>query len=561
MCGIAGKVGSARVSEAEILRMCDAIAHRGPDDWGTFVEGGLGPRHAPAQHHRPRRRPPADGQRRRQRGRRLQRRDLQLSRACTRSWSPKGTASAPAADTEVLVHLYEEHGEKMVARLRGMFAFAIWDRTRQRLLLARDHFGQKPLFYTESGGKLTFASEIKALLADDPSLAELSPRALDQYLTMRFVHPPETFFARVRQLPAGALHGLGERPRPDRALLGPELRSQVDLLRGGDAGAHRRAAGGDGQAAPAERCAGGRVSERRAGLHADRLLCRADARLRAADVLDGHSLSRPQRAALCRGRGGSLRHPSLRRGGHPQRGGRSAAAGVGAGRAGRPALHLPAAPGPDDRPPREGRARRRRRRRAVRRLRPLCGRPLARRLPGGAGGHPEPGGQPGAPPAARPVHLQERHPQAPLGGPDGAEDRRRALLGEPAVLLVQRGAPERAVRSGLPRSAARHPARRLPARPLRRPERRGADRPDDVRGLDVPAAGPVAHDPRPGDDGVQPRVALAVPGSAVRRVHGPGARPRSRSEAGGCATWSAGWASAICRPKCCAGRSRGSPRR
>jgi asparagine synthase (glutamine-hydrolysing) len=90
----------------------------------------------------------------------------------------------------------------MVARLRGMFAFALWDRPRRRLLLARDHFGQKPLFYTEAGGRLTFASEIKALLADDPSLAELSPRALDQYLTMRFVHPPETFFARVRQLPA-----------------------------------------------------------------------------------------------------------------------------------------------------------------------------------------------------------------------------------------------------------------------------------------------------------------------------------------------------------------------
>jgi asparagine synthase (glutamine-hydrolysing) len=89
----------------------------------------------------------------------------------------------------------------MVARLRGMFAFAIWDRTRRRLLVARDHFGQKPLFYTEQRGQLTFASEIKALLADDPSLAELSPSALDQYLTMRFVQPPETFFARVHALP------------------------------------------------------------------------------------------------------------------------------------------------------------------------------------------------------------------------------------------------------------------------------------------------------------------------------------------------------------------------
>src|SRR5882724_13432206 len=89
----------------------------------------------------------------------------------------------------------------MLQRLRSMFAIALWDRRRQRLLVARDHFGQKPLFYTESGGRLTFASEIKALLADDPSLAELSPRALDQYLTMRFVQPPDTFFERIRALP------------------------------------------------------------------------------------------------------------------------------------------------------------------------------------------------------------------------------------------------------------------------------------------------------------------------------------------------------------------------
>jgi asparagine synthase (glutamine-hydrolysing) len=101
----------------------------------------------------------------------------------------------------VLVHLYEDEGERMLQRLRGMFAFAVWDRRRKRLLVARDHFGQKPLFYTESGGRLIFASEIKALLAHDPSLATLSPFALDQYLTLRFVQAPETFFERIRALP------------------------------------------------------------------------------------------------------------------------------------------------------------------------------------------------------------------------------------------------------------------------------------------------------------------------------------------------------------------------
>jgi asparagine synthase (glutamine-hydrolysing) len=200
MCGIAGKAGAARVTEAEILRMCDAIAHRGPDDWGTFVEGGLGlgmrrlsiidlaGGHQPLANEDGTVIVVFNG-------------ELYNYESLYAELVARGHRFSTRTDTEVLVHLYEDEGEKMVQRLRGMFAFAIWDRTRNRLLLARDHFGQKPLFYTESGGRLTFASEIKALLADDPSLAELSPRALDQYLTMRFVHPPETFFARVRALP------------------------------------------------------------------------------------------------------------------------------------------------------------------------------------------------------------------------------------------------------------------------------------------------------------------------------------------------------------------------
>jgi asparagine synthase (glutamine-hydrolysing) len=200
MCGIVGRVGPAPVSEREIRGMCDAIQHRGPDDWGVFVEAGtgLGTRrlsiidiaggHQPITnedgtvvvvmngeiYNYPQLRP-----------------ELEAA----------GHRFRTRTDTEVLLHLYEQHGEAMLGRLRGMFAFAIWDRSRRRLLLGRDHFGQKPLFYTVSGGRLTFASEVKALLADDPSLAELSPFALDQYLTLRFVQPPETFFPRVRALP------------------------------------------------------------------------------------------------------------------------------------------------------------------------------------------------------------------------------------------------------------------------------------------------------------------------------------------------------------------------
>src|SRR3954469_14605096 len=161
MCGIAGKAGKAPVAESDVLRMCNAIAHRGPDDWGTFVEGGvgLGMRRLSiidlAGGHQP-----------------LSNEDgtivvvfngeLYNYESLYAELSARGHRFSTRTDTEVLVHMYEDEGEKMVQRLRGMFAFAIWDRTRGRLLLARDHFGQKPLFYTDAGGELAFASEIKA---------------------------------------------------------------------------------------------------------------------------------------------------------------------------------------------------------------------------------------------------------------------------------------------------------------------------------------------------------------------------------------------------------------
>ena len=200
MCGIVGKIGPAPVGEMEIRRMCDAIAHRGPDDWGRLIEGGvgLGMRRLSiidlAGGHQP-----------------IANEDgsvvvifngeIYNHESLHAELAAKGHTFSTRSDTEVLVHLYEDEGERFLPRLRGMFAFAIWDRRARRLLLARDHFGQKPLFYTESRGGLTFASEVKALLADAPDLATLSPFALDQYLTLRFVQPPDTFFERIRALP------------------------------------------------------------------------------------------------------------------------------------------------------------------------------------------------------------------------------------------------------------------------------------------------------------------------------------------------------------------------
>jgi asparagine synthase (glutamine-hydrolysing) len=200
MCGIVGIVGPGTVVVAELARMCDAIRHRGPDDWGTFAEEGvgLGMRRLSiidlAGGHQPLGNEDGSVQV-------VLNGEIYNHEALRRELVARGHTFRTRSDTEVLVHLYEDEGERMLQRLRGMFALALWDRRRRRLLVARDHFGQKPLFYTEHAGRLTFASEIKALLASDPTLATLSPFALDQYLTLRFVQPPDTFFERIRALP------------------------------------------------------------------------------------------------------------------------------------------------------------------------------------------------------------------------------------------------------------------------------------------------------------------------------------------------------------------------
>lgn len=108
-------------------------------------------------------------------------------------------------DTEVLVHLYEEYGDALVHALEGMFAFAIWDATRRRLLVARDRFGEKPLFYTELGGTLRFASELRPLLAGVPAPTAIDEAALDAYFVLGYVPSPLAMVSGVRQLPPGHL--------------------------------------------------------------------------------------------------------------------------------------------------------------------------------------------------------------------------------------------------------------------------------------------------------------------------------------------------------------------
>ncbi len=117
----------------------------------------------------------------------------------------RGHTFQTRCDTEVLVHLYEEFGEEMVHALEGMFAFAIWDERRGRLVLARDRFGEKPLFVHERGGELGFASELTALLAAVPGSPELSPEAVDALFVLGYVPGPGTIVKGIRQLPPGSL--------------------------------------------------------------------------------------------------------------------------------------------------------------------------------------------------------------------------------------------------------------------------------------------------------------------------------------------------------------------
>ena len=107
------------------------------------------------------------------------------------------------SDTEVIVHAYEEYGDKFVSKLRGMFAFAIWDETFQKLILGRDHIGVKPLYYTSADGHLLFGSEIKALLAVDTVKRQVDSKQILTLMTLQYVPTPDTLFKGIRKLPPG----------------------------------------------------------------------------------------------------------------------------------------------------------------------------------------------------------------------------------------------------------------------------------------------------------------------------------------------------------------------
>ena len=123
--------------------------------------------------------------------------------SCAGSLRPRGHRFATRSDTEVLVHLYESHGPEMVRHLHGMFAFSIWDSRRQRLFLARDRTGMKPLSYALRGDGIVYCSELRALYAFDRSALRVAPGAVMEYLAFGYVPDPDSIFEGVSKLPAG----------------------------------------------------------------------------------------------------------------------------------------------------------------------------------------------------------------------------------------------------------------------------------------------------------------------------------------------------------------------
>jgi asparagine synthase (glutamine-hydrolysing) len=243
MCGIAGIVFrdmKRLVESARLKEAATSIAHRGPDAEGIWLGQGVGLAHRrlsiidlaggdqPIGNE--------DGS--------LQvvfNGELYNYRQLKSELEGKGHRFQTNSDTEVLVHLYEEVGDELVHRLRGMFAFALWDQRRQRLLLARDRVGLKPLYYCCDHEKLLFGSEIKPLLAWPGVDRSVDVEAVEDYLAFGFIPGERSIYRSIRKLPAGHLLTISQsdfasrirrywrlEAQPDEAL---SVREWVDAVR------------------------------------------------------------------------------------------------------------------------------------------------------------------------------------------------------------------------------------------------------------------------------------------------------------------------------------------
>ena len=205
MCGIAGVVHTdgRAVDASALTRMAEAVAHRGPDGRGTWNDGSVGLAHtrlAIIDLHGGRQPMVAsdsgcvlifNG-------------EIYNYKALRQTLEADGARFIEQSDTEVVLRAYERWGDASVDRLHGMFAFAIWNPQTRQLFAARDRIGIKPFYYRWLDGTLTFASELKAVLASDATAPRaLDVRSFDRYLRLQYVPAPRTMVEGVRQLPPG----------------------------------------------------------------------------------------------------------------------------------------------------------------------------------------------------------------------------------------------------------------------------------------------------------------------------------------------------------------------
>ena len=205
MCGICGLVsldGASGPDPAALAAMNETLVHRGPDSDGSVIEGpaGLAMRRLSIIDLAGGDQPIANED-----GRIwvIQNGEIYNYRELMEELRGRGHSFSSHSDTEVLVHLYEERGPAFVEELRGMFAVAIWDSRHGRLLLARDRFGIKPLYYRVADGTISFASELKALLRQPGFSREIDHEALEAFLAFNSIPAPMTIFSEARKLPAG----------------------------------------------------------------------------------------------------------------------------------------------------------------------------------------------------------------------------------------------------------------------------------------------------------------------------------------------------------------------
>ena len=274
MCGISGifEFDQARPIDREVVhRMNESLRHRGPDDEGIFVDLGIGLGHRRlsiidvAGGHQP-----------------ISNEDgtvwvmlngeIYNYADLSQELVSQGHTFTTRSDTEAIVHLYEEHGEECFTKLRGMFAIAIWDSRKRRLLLARDRVGKKPLYYYADRNRFIFGSELKAILAADNLPRTVDPLAVCDYFSLSYIPAPRTIYRDVRKLqPAHYLvvNAAGVREVPYWRLSFSKIENRTEaewceLIRRATLRSH--------ESSIDERGAAGRIPERGCGF----LVCRCD---------------------------------------------------------------------------------------------------------------------------------------------------------------------------------------------------------------------------------------------------------------------------------------------